>query len=98
MLLQAPAAGALLLWMVVPLAMTIYFSLIRYNLLNPDVKGFARLQNYRFLWEDPAFVPAILNTLVLIGSVLVVTVVLGTLLAAWYSNAVSSAETRPRCW
>jgi sorbitol/mannitol transport system permease protein len=86
MLLQAPAVGVLLLWMIVPLAMTIYFSFIRYNLLNPDVKGFARLQNYRLLWDDPAFVPAILNTLILIGSVLVITVGLGTLLAVLFER------------
>ena len=34
-LLVAPAVGLLFIWMIVPLAMTIYFSLLRYNLLNP---------------------------------------------------------------
>jgi len=85
-LLQAPAIGSLFLWMIVPLAMTIYFSFIRYSLLNPDVHGFAGLQNYRFLWEDASFLPAILNTVVLIGSVLVITVVLGTLMAVLYEH------------
>jgi sorbitol/mannitol transport system permease protein len=85
-LLQAPSVGLLFLWMIVPLAMTIYFSFIRYNLLNPDVRGFVGFQNYQFLWEDPAFVPAIINTIVMIGSVLVITVVLGTLLAALFER------------
>ena len=85
-LLQAPSVGVLFLWMIVPLAMTIYFSFIRYNLLNPDVSGFAKFQNYQFLWEDPSFVPALINTLVLIGSVLVITVVFGTLLAVLYEQ------------
>src|ERR1700722_20374754 len=85
-LLQAPAVGSLLLWMIVPLAMTIYFSLIRYNLLNPDVHGFAGLDNYRFLWEDASFFPAILNTVILIGSVLAITVLLGTLMAGLYER------------
>ncbi len=85
-LLQAPAVGVLFLWMIVPLAMTIYFSFIRYNLLNPDTKGFAKFENYKFLWEDPAFFPAIKNTLVLIGSVLVITVVFGTLLAVLFER------------
>jgi sorbitol/mannitol transport system permease protein len=84
--LQTPAVGALLLWMIVPLAMTIYFSFIRYNLLNPDVHGFAGWENYQFLWEDPSFVPAIVNTLVLIGSVLVITVVAGILMAALFAR------------
>ena len=37
--LVMPAVGVLLLWMIVPLAMTLYFSVIRYNLLNPMVGG-----------------------------------------------------------
>jgi sorbitol/mannitol transport system permease protein len=86
MLMQTPAVVALTLWMTVPLALTVYFSFIRYSLLNPDVRGFAGLQNYRFLWEDPAFFPAIRNSLVLIGSVLVITVGLGTLLAVLYER------------
>ena len=34
--LMAPAVVSLLLWMIVPLGMTIYFSFIRYNLLWVD--------------------------------------------------------------
>jgi sorbitol/mannitol transport system permease protein len=30
-----PSVALLLLWMIVPLGMTLYFSLIRYNLLDP---------------------------------------------------------------
>jgi sorbitol/mannitol transport system permease protein len=85
-LLQAPAISSLFLCMAVPLAMTIYFSFIRYSLLNPDVKGFAGFENYRFLWEDASFFPAIVNTVVLIGSVLAITVVLGTLMAVLYER------------
>ena len=33
LLLKSPAVGALLLWMIVPLAMTLWFSFQRYNLL-----------------------------------------------------------------
>ena len=35
-LLLAPAVLTLFLWMIVPLVMTVYFSLIRYNLMQPD--------------------------------------------------------------
>ena len=80
-LLQAPSVIVLLLWMIVPLAMTIYFSFVRFSLLNPDVKGFAGIENYQFLWQDESFWPAILNTILLIGWVLVITVVFGVLLA-----------------
>ena len=41
-LLLTPAMATLFLWMIVPLVMTIYFSLIRYNLMQPDQTGFAR--------------------------------------------------------
>src|SRR4030088_876289 len=85
-LLQAPSVIALFLWMIVPLGMTIYFSFIRYSLLNPDVTGFAKLDNYKFLWEDPAFLPALKNSVILIGSVLTITVVLGTLLAVLFDR------------
>jgi len=86
MLWQAPAVALLFGWMIGPLALTLYFSFARYSLLNPDARGFAGLQNYRFLWEDPAFFPAIGNTVVLIGSVLIITVGLGTLMAVLYER------------
>src|ERR1700730_6585745 len=85
-LLQAPSVIALFLWMIVPLLMTIYFSFIRYSLVNPDVKGFAGIENYQFLVEDESFWPAIINTILLMGAVLIITVVLGTLLAVLYDR------------
>jgi len=80
-LLQAPSIVLLLLWMVVPLSMTIYFSTIRFNLLYPERSGFIGLSNYTYFYTDPAFWPAILNTLILVGSILVITVVLGLAIA-----------------
>src|SRR6516225_11386950 len=61
--LVSPSVAVLLLWMAIPLAMTIWFSFSRYNLLNPDQKGFAGIDNYRFLASDPAFGPSIVHTL-----------------------------------
>jgi sorbitol/mannitol transport system permease protein len=75
--LQAPSIIVLFLWMIVPLSMTIYFSTIRYNLFYPERTGFIGLDNYRFFWTDAAFFPALLNTLILVGSVLAISVVLG---------------------
>jgi len=79
--LMAPAVIALLLWMLVPLLMTIGFSLVNYNLLQPGQHGFAGLANYEYFITDPDFWPAVANTLLLIGSVIAITVVLGVLLA-----------------
>ena len=80
-LLQAPAVLLLLMWMIVPLSMTIYFSTIRYQLLYPERSGFVGWSNYEFFYTDPSFWPAVLNTLILVGSVLIITVVLGLALA-----------------
>jgi sorbitol/mannitol transport system permease protein len=79
--LLAPAVVTLFLWMIVPLLMTIYFSVIRYNLLQPGEHGFLGLANYEFFVTDPSFLPAIWNTLVLLGSVIAITVVGGVALA-----------------
>ena len=81
-----PAVIVLFLWMIVPLAMTLYFSVIRYNLLNPTLTGFAGFENYAFLFEDPALWISLWNTLVLVGSVLIITVVFGTLFAVLYNS------------
>ncbi|QTR47556.1 sugar ABC transporter permease [Thiothrix litoralis] len=80
-LLMTPAVATLLLWMIVPLGMTIYFSLIRYNLMQPDQTGFVGLMNYEFFISNPAFTDAVMNTLLLLGSVVIITVVLGLALA-----------------
>lgn len=80
-LLQAPSVILLLLWMIVPLSMTLYFSTIRYHLLYPERSGFIGWSNYEFFYTDPAFWPALLNTLVLVGSVLAISVVVGLAVA-----------------
>ncbi len=76
-LLLTPAIGTLFLWMIVPLGMTIYFSLIRYNLMQPDQTGFAGLENFEFFVTDPSFGTAVINTLLLLGSVILITVAFG---------------------
>ncbi len=80
-LLLTPAIATLFLWMIVPLCMTIYFSVIRFNLLQPDVSGFIGLENFEFFVTDPSFWPAVVNTVLLLGSVILITVVLGIALA-----------------
>ncbi len=80
-----PSVIVLFLWMIVPLAMTLYFSVIRYNLLNPTLTGFAGFENYAFLLEDPVLWTSMWNTLVLVGSVLIISVVFGTLFAVLYN-------------
>ncbi|PRX08341.1 UNVERIFIED_ORG: sorbitol ABC transporter membrane protein /mannitol ABC transporter membrane protein [Martelella mediterranea] len=80
-LMMAPSVILLLLWMIIPLSMTVYFSFLRYNLLMPGTESFAGFMNYRFFLTDPAFFQAIGNTLILVGGVLFATVVGGIALA-----------------
>jgi sorbitol/mannitol transport system permease protein len=84
--LLSPAILVLLVWTIVPLAMTLWFSFQRYNLLNPSLTGFAGLHNYKSLLTESTLWTALLNTLILVASVLIVTVVLGTLLAVLYDQ------------
>jgi sorbitol/mannitol transport system permease protein len=79
--LMAPAVITLFLWMIVPLAMTVYFSLVRYNLMQPGEKDFLGLANFEYFVTDPDFGPSVVNTLLLLGAVIAITVVLGVLLA-----------------
>ena len=79
--LMAPAVTTLFLWMIVPLVMTIWFSLVHYNLMQPGEKTFAGLENFHYFITDPDFWPAVLQTLELLGAVIVITVVLGVGLA-----------------
>ena len=79
--LVAPSIILLFLWMIVPLVMTLYFSTLHYNLLDPDNVTFIGLQNYQYFLSDPSFLGAVVNTLVIVGSVLVISIVGGTLVA-----------------
>jgi sorbitol/mannitol transport system permease protein len=80
-LMTAPAVILLFAWMIVPLAMTLYFSFLRYNLLMPGTHEWAGLFNYRYFLTDPAFDDALINTLVLVGGVLLITIIGGIALA-----------------
>ena len=85
--LLAPAVVTLFLWMIVPLLMTIYFSLVHYNLMQPGAKTFLGLGNFEYFVTDPDFGPSVLNTLLLLGSVIAITVVLGIALALLVNEA-----------
>ncbi|MES0193426.1 sugar ABC transporter permease [Mesorhizobium sp. C264A] len=77
----APSVVLLFVWMIVPLALTIWFSFQQYNPLNPIRDGFVWFSNYSLFYSNPAFLQSILNTLVLVGSVLLITVIGGVMLA-----------------
>jgi len=80
-LMAAPSVLVLFVWMAIPLAMTLYFSFRLYRLLSPDRTGWTGFRNYSWFFNAPDFWLALFNTLALVGGVLVITVILGTLIA-----------------
>ena len=116
-LLQAPSVILLLFWMLVPLSFTIFFSLIRYQLVSlrrpewtqPDIGNWRGLGNYEYVLNNPKFFEfnfgafsffnpasenflnfgvlnffgesAVGNTIFMVGSILILTVVLGLAIA-----------------
>jgi sorbitol/mannitol transport system permease protein len=84
-LFMAPAVGLLAIWVIVPLALTLWYSLQGYNLVSPP-RGFIGLANYEHLLADPAFPAVIWNTIALVVAAVVVTIVLGTLVASLFDQ------------
>ena len=80
-LMVSPAVILLLLWMIVPLGMTIYFSFLRYNLLMPGMESWTGFDNYYYFVTQASFWVALKNTLMLVLGVLCITVIGGILLA-----------------
>lgn len=82
--LIAPSVVLLLIFSIVPLVATLYFSVIRYNLLNPMLHGFAGWSNYKFLLRDPTLYQSLFISVALVGEVLVLTVGGGAILASLF--------------
>ncbi|WP_108859810.1 MULTISPECIES: carbohydrate ABC transporter permease [Ruegeria] len=80
-LMMAPAVVLLLGWMLVPLTMTLYFSFKKYLPLRGGDLGWVGFDNYVRFVSSSSFWPAVQATLVIVGGVLVITVILGILLA-----------------
>ncbi len=89
-LLQTPAVLLLLVWMLVPLSMTLYFSFIRYVLnssrrpewTTPSISNWRGLGNYEYvLFNAKDFWFAVSNSLFIVGSILVLTVTFGLAIA-----------------
>jgi sorbitol/mannitol transport system permease protein len=79
--LLAPAVSLLLAWMIVPLALTLWFSMQYYNLLDPLSAGFAGLDNYSYLLTDDGLLAAIFRTLVILFAVLALSIGFGVIFA-----------------
>ncbi|WP_417417705.1 carbohydrate ABC transporter permease [Hoeflea sp.] len=80
-IMLAPAVILLLGWMLVPLMMTLYFSFKKFLPLRGGDLGWVGFDNYVRFVTSSAFWPSVLTTLTIVGGVLLITVVLGVLLA-----------------
>lgn len=84
-LMMAPAVVLLLGWMLIPLTMTLFFSFKKYLPLRGDSLAngldWVGFENYARFIGSSSFWPSVQATLIIVGGVLVITLVLGILLA-----------------
>src|SRR5450631_1051532 len=75
--LVAPAVIYAIIVTQLPFVLTVWYSLLRWNLLRPDNVQFAGIDNYLFVvTADPVFWSALINTIILtVGSVVLALVV-----------------------
>lgn len=79
-----PSFLLLLIFYLIPLAMTGYFSFTEYSVLKPPV--WSGLENYKKMLADPFFRPAIRNTVIYT----LLTVPIQTLLSLWVASVIAS--------
>ncbi|MGJ8610670.1 MAG: carbohydrate ABC transporter permease [Octadecabacter sp.] len=94
-LLQAPAVILLLFWMIVPLALTLFYSFIRYVLnstvrpewMTPSFSNWRGFGNYEFVLNSKDFWFAVKNSIFIVTSILGLTVILGVMIAVLINRA-----------
>lgn len=80
-LMVMPAVIALFLWMIVPLAMTLYFSFMDYRPMRGAMDCCVGFENYSRFISSSSFWSSVTTTLVMVGGILSITVVGGVLLS-----------------
>ncbi|MGY4719704.1 carbohydrate ABC transporter permease [Naumannella cuiyingiana] len=79
--LLLPAIGALILITQIPFVVTIFYSFQHWNLSRPEQRGFAGLENYAAVFTNGYFLPSVLATVLIVGGSVIISLVLGLLLA-----------------
>ena len=79
--MMAPAVFLLLVWMLVPLTMTLWFSVLDYRPLRGTFDCCEGLDNYIRFATSSAFQGAVVTTLLMVGGILLITVIGGIFLA-----------------
>jgi sorbitol/mannitol transport system permease protein len=72
----------------VPFLLTIYYSLQSWNLLHPTTRHFAWFQNYQYIFTDPIFRTALLNTVILTLVPVLLSLLLGLVIALLLNRKV----------
>lgn len=80
-MMMAPAVFLLLVWMLVPLTMTFYFSFKKFLPLRGGDLGWVGFENYVRFVTSSSFWPSVQATLAIVGGVLLITVFFAILLA-----------------
>jgi fructooligosaccharide transport system permease protein len=62
-LFSLPALALLFTFLILPVLLAFFYSLMNYNMLNPEAKTFTGVDNYIRLFQDPIFFTALKNTL-----------------------------------
>src|SRR5437588_4093257 len=80
--LVAPAVIYAIVVTQLPFLLTVWYSLLRWNLLRPDTVQFAGIDNYLFVvTADPVFWAALVNTIILTAGSVILALVVGLIYA-----------------
>tara|TARA_R110002124_G_scaffold41809_6_gene129360 strand:+ start:1771 stop:2598 length:828 start_codon:yes stop_codon:yes gene_type:complete len=77
----APAVFVLLVWMLIPLCMTLYFSFADYRPMRGIFDAWIGFDNYASFLSSGAFMKSLITTLWMVGSILLITITGGVLMA-----------------
>ena len=80
-LMIAPAVFVLLVWMLVPLCMTLYFSFADYRPMRGTFDAWIGFSNYASFLTSSSFLSSVGTTLWMVGGILIITIGGGVLLA-----------------
>lgn len=77
----APAVFLLLVWMLIPLCMTLYFSFADYRPMRGIFEAWIGFDNYWSFLTSSSFMKSLLTTLRMVGGILLITITGGVLMA-----------------
>jgi sorbitol/mannitol transport system permease protein len=80
-LMIAPAVFVLLVWMLIPLCMTLYFSFADFRPMRGIFEPWIRFQNYQSFLTSSSFMSSLLTTLWMVAGILSITIIGGVIMA-----------------